>query len=61
MQGSGFWGWAWPCLMLLLSATVYGGFRRASQRYDARVKMRREMSAHARGAEGLRGRPIPGL
>ena len=48
MRGLEFWGWAWPCLMLILSATVYGGFRRASHRYDAQAKLRREATAHAR-------------
>ena len=61
MRGVEFWGWAWPCLMLILSATVYGGFRQASRRYDARLKMRRDMSAHARASEELHGRPTSGL
>ena len=54
MRGLEFWGWAGPCRMLVLSATVYGGFRRASHCYDARLKIRRERSAHARAAEELK-------
>ena len=53
MRGMEFWGWAWPCLMLILSVTIYGGFRRASHRYDARVKLRRETAAQACGKTKL--------